>query len=253
MQLNERERTVQLFSEEGRINAERYFATLSRAQKILDSIAEGDPEQAVSIYREAFKGASPDTNPMWMDHLLLFRQMQACMVLGLFLHHGYLLHLPGQALYTVFQDRTNQLMYMKNPDEANDIMSGAVYDIALLVKHQQELQREYHPAVQKAIDYINSHNEPLTADQIAQAVELSTGHLNQLFRKYTNKTIHEYLVDYRLQMARLLLLTTEKSVSEIAAELGFASASHLGSLFKTQEGITPRQYRLQQRMIGKVE
>ena len=66
---------------------------------------------------------------MWMDHLLLFRQMQACMVLGLFLHHGYLLHLPGQALYTVFQDRTNQLMYMKNPDDANDIISGAIYDL----------------------------------------------------------------------------------------------------------------------------
>ena len=248
MQLNEKERTAQLFSEAGRINAERYFTTLSRAQKILDSIAEGNPEQAVAIYHKAFKGASPDTNPMWMDHLLLFRQMQACMVLGLFL-----LHLPGQALYTVFQNRTNQLMYMKTPDEANDIISGAVYDIALLVKHQQELQREYHPAVQKAIEYINSHNEPLTVDQIAQAVELSTGHLNQLFRKYTNKTIHEYLVDYRLQMARLLLLTTEKSVSEIASELGFASASHLGSLFKTQTGITPRQYRLQQRTIGKVE
>nr|WP_278251997.1 helix-turn-helix transcriptional regulator [Faecalibacterium sp. BCRC 81149] len=67
----------------------------------------------------------------------------------------------------------------------------------------------------------------------------------------SSKTIHEYLVDSRLQTARLLLLTTEKSVSDIAAELGFASASHLGSLFKQQEGLTPRQYRLQQRQLGK--
>lgn len=66
----------------------------------------------------------------------------------------------------------------------------------------------------------------------------------------SSKTIHEYLVDNRLQIARLLL-TTEKSVSDIAAELGFASASHLGSLFKQQEGLTPRQYRLQQRQLGK--
>lgn len=67
----------------------------------------------------------------------------------------------------------------------------------------------------------------------------------------SSKTIHEYLVDSRLQTARLLLLTTEKSVSDIAAELRFASASHLGSLFKQQEGLTPRQYRLQQRQLGK--
>lgn len=52
-------------------------------------------------------------------------------------------------------------------------------------------------------------------------------------------------------MDHLLLFTTEKSVSDIAAELGFASASHLGSLFKQQEGLTPRQYRLQQRQLGK--
>lgn len=251
MQFNEKEKVLQLFSESGRENAEGYFVTLGSAQDILDSIAAGDPEHAVALYRAAFDQALPITNSMWMDHLLLFRQMQACMVLGLFLHHGYLLHLPGQALYTVFQDRTNQLMYMKDPDEASDIISGAVYDLALLVKHQQDLQKEYHPAVQKAIEYINTHHEPLTGDQIAQAVELSTGHLNQLFRKHTDKTIHEYLVDSRLQTARLLLLTTEKSVSDIAAELGFASASHLGSLFKQQEGLTPRQYRLQQRQLGK--
>lgn len=157
MQFNEEEKVLQLFSESGRENAEGYFVTLGSAQDILDSIAAGNPEHAVALYRAAFDRALPITNSMWMDHLLLFRQMQACMMLGLFLHHGYLLHLPGQALYTVFQDRTNQLMYMKDPDEASDI----------------------------------------------------------------------------------------------AAELGFASASHLGSLFKQQEGLTPRQYRLQQRQLGK--
>lgn len=147
MQFNEKEKVLQLFSESGLENAEGYYMTLSSAQDILDSIAAGNPEHAVAIQRAAFDRTLPLTNSMWMDHLLLFRQMQACMVLGLFLHHGYLLHLPGQALYTVFQNRTNQLMYMKDPDEANDIISGAVCDLALLVKHQQDLQKEYHPAV----------------------------------------------------------------------------------------------------------
>ena len=242
----------QLFSESGRQNAEGYLSVLSQAQQILDAIAAGAPEQAVAFCEQTYPNSLPtDGNSMWIDHLLLFRQMQACMVLGLLLHHGYLLQLPGQALYTVFEKATNRLMYMKTPDEVRLVMADAVRELALLVKHQQDLQKEYHPAVQKAIEYINTHHEPLTADQIAQAVNLSTGHLNQLFRKHTDKTIHEYLVDNRLQIARLLLLTTEKSVSDIAAELGFASASHLGGLFKQQEGLTPRQYRLQQRQLGK--
>lgn len=83
MQFNEKEKVLQLFSESGRENAEGYFATLGSAQDILDSIAAGDPEHAVALYRAAFDRALPITNSMWMDHLLLFRQMQACMVLGL--------------------------------------------------------------------------------------------------------------------------------------------------------------------------
>lgn len=236
MQFNEKEKVLQLFSESGRENAEGYFVTLGSAQDILDSIAAGNPEHAAALYRAAFDRALPITNSMWMDHLLLLRQMQACMVLGLFLHHGYLLHLPGQALYTVFQDRTNQLMYMKDPDEASDIISGAVYDLALLVKHQQDLQKEYHPAVQKAIEYINTHHEPLTADQIAQAVELSTGHLNQLFRKHTDKTIHEYLVDSRLQTARLLLLTTEKASVTLLPSWGLPPPATLEACSSNRRG-----------------
>ena len=82
MQFNEKEKVLQLFSESGRENAERYFVTLGSAQDILDSIAAGNPEHAVALYRAAFDRALPITNSMWMDHLLLFRQMQACMMLG---------------------------------------------------------------------------------------------------------------------------------------------------------------------------
>lgn len=252
MQNIENDAVAHLFSESGRQNSEGYLVVLSQAQQILDAIAAGEPELAVRQYDITYPNALPaDDNSMWIDHLLLFRQMQACMVLGLLLHHGYLLQLPGQALYTIFETATNRLMYMKTPDEAHEIMTVAVRDMALLVKRQN--RREFHPAVQKAIEFMAAHNEPLTAEQIAQAAGLSAGRLNELFRKCTGKSIHTYLVDGRLEMARLLLLATNKSVSAIASELGFASASHLGTLFKAREGMTPSQYRLQQRQLGGTE
>lgn len=248
MQNNEIFLISRLFSESGRQNAEGYLSVLSQAQQILDAIAAGAPEQAVKLYDLTYPDALPsDDNSMWIDHLLMFRQMQACMVLGLLLHHGYLLQLPGQALYTVFEKATNRLMYLKTPDEAHSIMADTVRELALLVKRRSE--KEYHPAVQKAIEFMAAHNEPLTTEQIAQAVGMSAGHLNQLFRKCTGKSLHAYMVESRLAMARLLLLTTDKSVSAIAAELGFSSASHLGTLFKEQEGMTPGQFRLQQRKL----
>lgn len=72
MQFDEKEKVLQLFSESGRENAEGYFVTLGSAQDILDSIAAGNPEHAVALYRAAFDRALPITNSMWMDHLLLF-------------------------------------------------------------------------------------------------------------------------------------------------------------------------------------
>lgn len=53
----------------------------------------------------------------------------------------------------------------------------------------------------------------------------------------------EYLNDYRLQIAAQMLRETEKSIEDISAECGFASASFFGKMFKEKYEKTPLQFR----------
>ncbi len=56
-------------------------------------------------------------------------------------------------------------------------------------------------------------------------------------------TLHQYIISYRLKLAKRLLEYTDKSVGEIAEEAGFKDASYFTKSFKSGVGMTPKDYR----------
>ena len=61
--------------------------------------------------------------------------------------------------------------------------------------------------------------------------------------QHTGMTLHQYVLQSRLECAMALLHTTDRSVNEIALELGFHSLSHFSNYFKKETGTTPVLYR----------
>lgn len=115
--------------------------------------------------------------------------------------------------------------------------------------HQLHLSDAYrvNPSsslINQVLCYINLHLEdPLTLDEIADACNISKYHLCHEFRKEVNMTVMQYLTEQRITMAKITLLDTEKPISVVAAENGFANFSHFCSVFKQAEGISPAAYR----------
>jgi transcriptional regulator GlxA family with amidase domain len=81
--------------------------------------------------------------------------------------------------------------------------------------------------------------DPLPATRIAAEIGLSSRQLERLFGKHLNTTPKKYYMELRLERARLLLLQTEMSVSEVAYGCGFESPGHFARVFKTTYGISP--------------
>ena len=79
----------------------------------------------------------------------------------------------------------------------------------------------------------------------ASHLNLSPGYLSDLLHKYTGKTTQEHIHLRLTDKAKSLLWGTDKSVSEIAYELGFEHPSHFTKLFKTKTGLAPMQFRNQ--------
>lgn len=77
----------------------------------------------------------------------------------------------------------------------------------------------------------------------AAQLNLSPNYLSDLLNRFTGKTTQEHIHLKLVNTAKSLLWSTEKSISEIAYELGFEYPSHFTKVFKTKTGLTPQQYR----------
>ncbi len=69
-------------------------------------------------------------------------------------------------------------------------------------------------------------------------------YLNRLMKKSAGCTLHDYLLKYRIERAKNLLITTVGSINYVADRSGFSSCSYFISRFKKETGLSPRQYRI---------
>ena len=100
--------------------------------------------------------------------------------------------------------------------------------------------------IRKCIDYIYEHlHEDLSVKTLSAVVGLETSYLSKLFSKETGSTIKHFVTKARINTAENLLKYSDHPCSEIAFALGFSSQSAFISVFKKENGITPRQYREQ--------
>lgn len=85
--------------------------------------------------------------------------------------------------------------------------------------------------------------EPLSLAQIATELGCTPEHLARCFKRYHHQTVHEYLVNERIKLAKELLLESNQKIGDIAQLLQFASSSHFGAAFKAREHLSPLKWR----------
>jgi AraC-like DNA-binding protein len=71
----------------------------------------------------------------------------------------------------------------------------------------------------------------------------SRSELCRCFRRMLGMPPKEFLMQYRIQQAEILLKNSAYSIAEVAEFTGFSSPSHFGSCFLRYVGCTPREYR----------
>ena len=100
------------------------------------------------------------------------------------------------------------------------------------------------PVVRRAMDMIEqSVAEPLSVPQIARRTGLSQRQLERYFKQNVGCTVVQFSLLYRLQHARVLLISTRLTIREIAAASGFNTLSHFAYSFRKCFGRRPSDYR----------
>jgi len=98
-------------------------------------------------------------------------------------------------------------------------------------------------------DYFRSEKPQVlaspTVGHCAEALHLSPNYFGDLIKKETGKSPQEYIQLKIIDMAKKKILGSDKSVNEIAYELGFKYSQHFSRFFKKHTRQSPNEYRLQ--------
>lgn len=94
------------------------------------------------------------------------------------------------------------------------------------------------------ISYIDdNYKEKITLDELAFIFRTNRSTLCKVFKATTGKTISEYVNDKKLLKAKDKILSTDKTLTEIAEELNFESIHYFTRFFKKHVGVSPKEYR----------
>lgn len=96
-----------------------------------------------------------------------------------------------------------------------------------------------------AVNYAkqNATENGISVEEVARNAGFSIDYFNRIFLSHTGFTVTAYINYIRLKQAAYLLRTTDKSVLDIALEIGYDSHEGFTKAFKKKYGITPSEYR----------
>ena len=147
----------------------------------------------------------------------------------------------------LFKEMIHELQNCKTGYE--DLLTMYLRQIFLLV---QRTRQEERPTVSTYIQeemefarrYFNEHyNEPISIQEYAESRNMSVCYFQRNFKQIVKHTPMQYLMTIRVNNAASLLETTDYSVAEIAAIVGYEDPLYFSRLFRKIKGVSPRDYR----------
>ena len=150
----------------------------------------------------------------------------------------------------------HRMIEMKNAKE-NYLDEEFDYHMKLIflqIKREQEnsskkdhLSQKHKYVLYKVMDQIQLQlGQPVNYEELAASVGLSRRYLSQLFKRYTDLSLKEYITRQRLERAKILLTESSMNVSQIAESLGYRDIYFFSKLFKKVYGVSPTRFRSNQ-------
>ena len=159
--------------------------------------------------------------------------------------------IDGEAYGRVFETLIEHL-YTVGYDEESDFVNAKLLELFYYLDRDRQNNRSCPVSfdknrnrfIPKAVEYIKEHyNTRLTLGDLARVAGYSPNYFHHVFTSVMGKTPQQYLLEERVRHAKVLLVQSDKTISEIAYECGFASQSHFSLRFKEETFCTPGEYR----------
>lgn len=113
-----------------------------------------------------------------------------------------------------------------------------------IYKNKSILTSKTIKKIKLILNYISKHYfEDIPISTLASLCNYSEYHFIRFFKKHMGVTCIQYINNYRLEKAALLLTSSNNSITNISLEVGFDNLSYFNKLFKRKYNLTPREFK----------
>ncbi|MDO3409675.1 helix-turn-helix domain-containing protein [Saccharibacillus sp. CPCC 101409] len=218
----------------------RYPAELE--SRLFDAIRLGDEEQvSAALYPLLAEFMKKSRSSMNLE-VMLIRLVNNLIQLEQMLGIEVLLTAHNHELY-------HRLLGIRNPEEVERILVEQV--IFPMVRSMKEKTNQQFRCLSQTVAEIvrSEYDRELSLESIGERLHYNPNYLSSIFKKEFGVTFSDYLMGYRLEMAKKWLTETDQTVKEIAERLQYHNPQNFIRSFRKKEQVTPGVYRkLRQQM-----
>jgi two-component system response regulator YesN len=88
----------------------------------------------------------------------------------------------------------------------------------------------------------NNYKSQITIEDISDLMHLSTSYIGRIFKKETGRNVLQYLNEYRVERAKILLKEGEFQINEITFMVGYSNPAYFSNVFRRISGVSPKKY-----------
>jgi AraC-like DNA-binding protein len=126
----------------------------------------------------------------------------------------------------------------------NQVIDQLFIETVRQLSQQQSQRRDFSQAFGELEKMLrDSLDHPWTVEEMATIVGMSTTAFTEKVKSYSGFSPINYLINIRIAEAMRQIRQTDKSLTDIALDMGFYSSQHFSTTFKKLTGYTPGQYR----------
>ena len=162
-------------------------------------------------------------------------------ILNSHLLHDTVYHAPE--CLSVFENLFQEAKKEKPYAEICRLCAKSILKIADILHFSAVVQANVPEYVRVAKAYIDAnYTKKLTIEEVAEHVHTSLSQFNRSFKKYYQETPYQYLLNLKLEAAKILLTSSRFSIKKIALELGFCDEHYFSNVFRQRVGVSPSKY-----------
>lgn len=146
---------------------------------------------------------------------------------------------PGFLTHNLYYE----LNKFKTMDQIVSWLKEKIYPA--IIEHILKCRRQKdQQSIDKVVEYIHLHYyEDLSQPAMAELISMPPSQFSQLFREKIGMTFTDYVITFRMEKAKEMLVSSDMKISDIAERLRYNNSQNFIRTFKQFTGITPGEYR----------